>query len=146
MNIFEALRQSHEIQRDLAQKLTATSGDTPERTDLFKQFRVELAAHALAEERHFYVPIMNTDMGIDVSRHAIAEHHEIDELIEKIEQTDASSPNWLKLAKELSELVHHHLKEEEQGFFQLAGKILSDKQKSSLVKPYVKDYEGALAT
>ena len=146
MNIFEALRQSHEIQRDLAQKLTATSGDTPERTDLFKQFCVELAAHALAEERHFYVPIMNTDMGIDVSRHAIAEHHEIDELIEKIEQTDASSPNWLKLAKELSELVHHHLKEEEQGFFQLAGKILSDKQKSSLVKPYVKDYEGALAT
>lgn len=146
MNIFEALRQSHEIQRDLAQKLTSTSGDTPERTDLFKQFRVELAAHALAEERHFYVPIMNTDMGIDVSRHAIAEHHEIDELVEKIEQTDASSPNWLKLAKELSELVHHHLKEEEQGFFQLAGKILSDQEKSSLVKPYMKDYEGALAT
>ncbi len=144
MNIFEALRQSHEIQRDLARKLISTSSDTPERTDLFKRFRVELSAHALAEERHFYVPIMDSDQGIDISRHAIAEHHEIDELVEQIEETDASSPNWLKLAKELSELVHHHLQEEEQGFFQQAGKILSDKEKTSLVKPYQKDYEDAL--
>lgn len=145
MNIFEALRQSHEIQRDLAQKLTSTSGDTPERADLFNRFRLELSAHALAEERHFYVPIMDSDTGIDISRHAIAEHHEIDELVEKIEQTEASNPNWLKLAKELSDIVHHHLKEEEQGFFQMAGKILTDKEKISLVKPYLKDYEQALA-
>ncbi len=28
------------------------------------------------------------------------------------------------MAKKLSEKVHHHLKEEEHGFFQQAGKIL----------------------
>ncbi|TEA79854.1 hemerythrin domain-containing protein [Allopusillimonas ginsengisoli] len=145
MNIFEALRESHEIQRTLALQLIKTSGDTPERSALFKDLRKELAAHALAEERHFYAPIMDSDMGIDVSRHAIAEHHEIDELIEQIEDTDASSPGWLRLAKQLSEKVHHHLKEEEQGFFQQAGKILSDKEKLSLVGPYLTDYEKALS-
>jgi len=41
--------------------------------------------------------------------------------------------------------VHHHLKEEEQGFFQQAGKILSDKEKLSLVGPYLTDYEKALS-
>ena len=39
MNIFEALRQSHEIQRELSEKLLQTSGDTPERHELFKQLK-----------------------------------------------------------------------------------------------------------
>ena len=38
--IFEALRESHEIQRDLAEKLLQTSGDTPERRELFKQLKM----------------------------------------------------------------------------------------------------------
>ena len=57
MNIFEALRESHELQRALSQRVLETSGDTPERQALFKDLREELAAHALAEDRHFYVPL-----------------------------------------------------------------------------------------
>src|SRR3990167_9064318 len=82
--IFEALRESHERQRALYSALTETSGDTPERRELFDQFKTELAAHALAEDRHFYVPLMALDAGMDLSRHAIAEHHEIDEMVEKL--------------------------------------------------------------
>ncbi|NAT45615.1 hemerythrin, partial [Pseudomonas syringae pv. actinidiae] len=48
-------------------------------------------------------------------------------------------------AKKLSEKVHHHLKEEEQKFFQMAGKLLDDKQKESLAGEYVKEYEEQLA-
>lgn len=39
MNIFEALRQSHEIQRDLATQLIQTSGDSPERRAYFEQLK-----------------------------------------------------------------------------------------------------------
>ena len=53
MKIFEALRQSHDVQRELARQLVETSGDTPERATLFKSLKTELAAHALSEERHF---------------------------------------------------------------------------------------------
>ena len=144
MNIFEALRQSHEVQRTLAKKVLETSGDTPERAKLFRNFKLELSAHALAEERHLYSPIMESDTGIDVSRHAIAEHHEIDELVEQLQETEASSPAWLAIAKKLSKKVHHHLKEEERGFFQMAGKILDEKQKKSLAQSYLADYEKAL--
>lgn len=144
MNIFEALRESHEIQRSLAKQVLGTSGDTPERAELFRSFRAELAAHALAEERHFYAPIMESDLGIDMSRHAIAEHHEIDELIEQLEETEASSSAWLSLARKLSEMVHHHLEEEEHGFFQMAGKILDNGQKTSLAKSYLLDYQKTL--
>lgn len=144
MNIFEALRQSHELQRDLAEQILKTSGDTAERSNLFENYKLVLSAHATAEERHFYIPIMDDDAGVDASRHAIAEHHEIDELIEQIEETEPSSPAWLALAKKLAHKVEHHLEEEERKFFQTAGKILSEKQKTALVEPYLEEYHKQL--
>ena len=36
MNIFEALREEHEIQRDLVAKLVETHGDTEERKKIFE--------------------------------------------------------------------------------------------------------------
>ncbi|MFT4242962.1 MAG: hemerythrin domain-containing protein [Acidovorax sp.] len=144
-NIFEALRESHELQRSLALQVLQTSGDTPERHALFKDLREELAAHTLAEDRHFYVPLMQHDAGMDLSRHAIAEHHEIDELVEDLEKTDPSSPGWLARARKLSEKVHHHLEEEERKFFQMAGKLLTAQQKTALARDYLADYEDAKA-
>lgn len=141
MTIFEALRLSHDRQRELAEQLVATHGDTPERKQLFDELKQELAAHSVAEERHFYIPLMQDDSGVDLSRHAIAEHHEMDEMIEDLDATDPSSPSWLVQAKALSEKVHHHLQEEEQKFFQMAGKLLSDKQKKALSKDYFSTFE-----
>ena len=138
MNIFEALRTSHETQRALADQLVRTQGDSKDRDLVFKELRAELSAHAAAEERFFYVPLIAHDMTQEPSRHSIAEHHEMDELVEKLEETDFSSPAWLATAKELHHKIYHHLKEEEQGVFQLAGKVLTEAEKISLAK----DYEG----
>ena len=140
MNIFEALRESHEVQRDLAEKLVNTSGDTPERRELFELLKNELFAHAVAEDRYFYIPLMMTDSGLNISRHALAEHHKMDELLEQLTETEFSNPGWLSIAKKLSETVHHHLQEEEHGFFQQAGKILEDKEKETLAKKYHQEY------
>lgn len=144
-NIFETLRESHELQRTLYRQLTETSGDTPERQELFDQLKLELTAHELAEERHFYIPLMAHDAGIDLSRHAISEHHQLDELLESLEEADPATPAWLPLAKKLAEKVEHHLKEEEHRFFQMAGKLLTEKQKTSLAASYRTDYEEAKA-
>ncbi len=138
MNIFEALRRSHVTQRGLADQLVETSGLSHERATLFKQLKIELAAHAAAEERCFYVPLIGHDMTQEPSRHGIAEHHEMDELVEKLEETELSSPGWLVTAKALRHKIYHHLGDEEQGIFQLAGKVLTDEEKQSLAE----DYEG----
>ncbi|EPJ88176.1 hypothetical protein CFII64_06915 [Pseudomonas sp. CFII64] len=145
MNIFEALRESHDRQRGYAENLVRTSGDSQERVDAYKQLKAELQAHETAEERFFYIPLMAHDNGVDLSRHAISEHHEMDEMMEELDETEMSSPSWLATAKKLSEKVHHHLKEEEQKFFQMAGKLLDEKQKESLAGQYVKEYEEQLA-
>lgn len=141
MNIFEALRESHDIQRELSEKLLQTSGDTPERQALFEQLKNELFAHAVGEDRYFYIPLMMTDSGLNITHHALSEHHKMDELLEQLTETALSNSGWLAIAKKLTETVHHHLQEEEHGFFQQAGKILDDKQKESLAKQYLAEYQ-----
>jgi hypothetical protein len=136
MTIFEELRENHDKQRTLADLLIKTEGDSDGRDELFQRLKAELRRHAMAEERHFYVPLMEHDLTQEKSRHSITEHHEIDELVEKLEQTEYESPAWLTTARELQEKVEHHLDEEEHEVFLLAGRVLSDNQKQSLGQSY----------
>ena len=137
MNIFEALCKSHDTQRAMADSLIATHGDRLERELLFKALRAELSAvHAAAEERFFYMPLMTHDMTQEPSRRGIAEHHEMDGMVETLEKTDYSSPAWPATAKDLHDKIFHPLKDDEQGVFQLAGKVLSEAEKLSLAKGY----------
>lgn len=114
--------------------------DSGKREAILKELRIELAAHAASEERFLYAPILMDDMGLSPSRHALAEHHEIDECVEELMKADYEGGSWLAKAKALSKLVHHHLKEEETKFFQTSGKILSETQKQKLASQYDKDY------
>ncbi len=141
MNIFTALRHDHDKQRLLIKAILETKGDSPSRHKFFEDLKEELEAHAVAEERFFYAPLIAKDDTVDLSRHGIAEHHQIDKLVAKLDATDMSSPSWLKTMKELEHKVLHHLEEEEREFFQMAGKVLSDDQKQSLAK----DYHGEMA-
>lgn len=144
--IYEALRESHETQRSLCRKLLRARPGDPRRDELFRQLRIELAAHAAAEERFLYAPILMDDMGLSPSRHALSEHHDIDECVEDLASTPSDGRSWLPKARKLSETVHHHLREEEKKFFQTSGKILSDPQKKKLAGQYRRDYARMLRT
>lgn len=138
MNIFEAIRKDHDKQRELCRLVTSTSGDSKGRKEMWEKLKHELQVHADAEERTFYSPLIQNDMMQEHARHGIAEHHEMDELIEKIDDTDLDSPGWLVHAKQLCEKVEHHLEDEEHTFFQLAGKVFTEEQKTSIAKEYLK--------
>lgn len=140
-NIYEALRESHEIQRKLCRQLVRIRPDDGRALEVFRLLRIELAAHAAAEERFLYAPILLDDMGLKSSRHALHEHHEIDECVEAMAKARFQHDVWPTLAKKLSHEVHHHLREEERKFFQVSGKILSDRQKQVLAGKYRKDLE-----
>lgn len=115
--IFDAIRESHDLQRDRCRKLSASRDDIEARELLFLQLKVELMAHAAAEERHLYVPLLMTDGGLAASRHALHEHHEVDELLEQLSVGDKKRAGWIATAKTLSYQVRHHLTEEESKFF-----------------------------
>jgi hypothetical protein len=140
MNIFEALRVSHQTQRELCARLLANLSDSPERKKVFQELKRELMAHETAEERCFYVPLFEHDTTVDASRHAIAEHHQMDEMVESLEEMDPDSAEWSNCAQKLCDKVEHHLTEEEHKFFQEAGKVLTETQKTSLAKDYEAEF------
>lgn len=146
MTLFEDLRASHDKQRRLLDLLVKTHGDSEDRDELYKRLRAELENHAAAEERALYIPMMEHDMTQEKARHSVAEHHEIDELPETLEATEYDSPGWLASAKKLQHLVTHHLDEEEQEVFQLAGRALGDSEKTSLAKTYRQEMESREAS
>jgi hypothetical protein len=138
--LYDALRESHATQRSLLRRLLRSQPGTRARLDLFTELRIELAAHEAAEERFLYVPMLLEDAGLSASRHALHEHHEIDELVEACQHLDPAGAAWLDKARELSQQVHHHLREEEKKFFQVSGKVLGAAQKARSAKGYVRDY------
>ncbi|MDH5893865.1 hemerythrin domain-containing protein [Vibrio splendidus] len=138
-NIFDVLKDSHEKQRLLMDALLQTSGDTQARQEIYVNLKDELTKHAIAEERHFYAPLIESDQSIDMTRHGIAEHHGIDKILAQLDDTEMSSPAWLVLMKTLKDKVEHHLEEEEQRFFQTAGRVLDTEQKETLARKYEKE-------
>lgn len=136
MNIFEELRKDHETQRDLIARLVETSGDSDERDKVFEELTKELHAHAAAEERYFYAPLMESDLTQDQARHSVAEHKELDDFVESLEDYDRTAPAWLQTARDLEHRLTHHLDEEEHEVFQQAGKALTEAQKADLASSY----------
>jgi hypothetical protein len=140
MNIFEALRVSHDTQRALSARLLASLAERGEREKIFTELKRELLAHETAEERCFYVPLFAHDETVYASRHAIAEHHQMDEMVEDLEDMAVDSTEWMAGAAKLCAKIEHHLGEEERKFFQEAGKVLTESQKLSLAKDYEAEF------
>jgi hypothetical protein len=140
INIFQALLVSHKAQRELSERLLASRPATDERARVFEELKAELAAHETAEERCFYIPLMQHDESVDLSRHAIAEHHVMDEMIEHLEEVDPHAAEWQECCQKLCDKIEHHLSEEEQKFFPQAGEVLTDEQKLVLARDYEAEF------
>jgi hypothetical protein len=64
----------------------------------------------------------------------------MDDLVEELQTVTHAGRKWTANLSKLSDELHEHLREEEKSFFQLGGKILTDRQKTGLAKKYRKEY------
>jgi hypothetical protein len=142
--IFQALMVSHETQRALSAQFLASKPASDECQRIFEDLKRELAAHETAEERFFYVPLFEYDASVDLSRHAIAEHHQMDEMVEHLEKVDPHGADWQECRQKLCDKIVHHLGEEEDKFFAQAGEVLSDEQKVDLAVGYEAEFNALL--
>ena len=112
--IYELLKKDHDKHRDLLAKLAETAGDSDERRKLWESFYCDVGAHAAAEEETFYAPLMEDEDGQPKGRHSVAEHKELDDIVQELVEMEMSSPGWLTRFKTLRERYEHHIEEEEE--------------------------------
>ncbi len=116
-DIFNRLKKDHDTHRDLLSKIEQTHGESPERKDLFETLTLELKGHAAAEEQALYSTMMRKPPTTGETRHSVAEHHEIEEMLNDLAATDMATGAWLTKFKQLQHDYLHHIDEEEDEHF-----------------------------
>jgi len=124
--IFDTLKQDHDKHRKLLGRMAETQGASEEREKLLEDFTIEVKAHAAAEEQALYSTMMRKPETTDETRHSVAEHHEIEEMLNDLAATDMSSSAWMTKFKELRHRYEHHIDEEEEEHFPDFEKHLTD--------------------
>lgn len=145
-DIFKLLKKDHDKHRELLAKIAETHGDSDERRELFEEFKIEVSAHANAEEQALYGEMLQRPELQDKGRHSVAEHKEIDDYLKELEELSFSSPHWQPKFGEMRHRYEHHIEEEEQEIFIAAdeefskaceeklGKIFAERKPKELLK------------
>ena len=131
-DIFARLKEDHDTHRSLLDKIAETSGESDERRELFEEFTLEVKGHAAAEEQALYSTMMRKPKATDETRHSVAEHHELEELLNDLAATDMSSPGWLQKFKKLDHDYRHHIDEEENEHFKDFAKLLTEEDEQHI--------------
>jgi hemerythrin-like domain-containing protein len=130
-DIFTILKSDHDLHRQMLISISDT-GDMTMRGDLFDAFRIEVTAHAAAEEQSLYATMLADPELQDDGRHSVAEHKEIDDMLGEIQSIDLTSDEWLTTFKEMRRRYEHHIDEEEKDMFPAARKEFSKSKAEEL--------------
>lgn len=132
-DIYAKLKADHDRQRDMLGRLAEPSSD---RSKLFEQFRLEIQAHAAAEEESLYATMLAKPELRDDARHSVSEHKEVDDLLGEMIDLDPSSPAWDEKFGQLRHRYEHHIDEEEEDMFPAAAEVLSEHKERELAGVY----------
>ena len=128
--IFQDLKADHDRHRAMLAELAAANFS--DRAELFEALRVEISAHAAAEEESLYATMLaNPDLR-DEARHSVSEHKEVDDFFGELVELDAESPEWTAKFEKMRHRYEHHIDEEEEEMFPSASKRLSPEDEARL--------------
>ena len=79
------------------------------------------------------------------ARHSVAEHKELDDLIDELNDMDMSSSGWLNRFKTLRHDYEHHIDEEEEDIFPVAEDVFSHEKAEQLGQRFEKREKAELS-
>ena len=122
----ELLEEQHEIVKALFKKIEKASRQSA-KVKLFDELAANLCAHDAIEREIFY-PACERAMGMtDLLGEALVEHGFVEFGLYQADQARAEQDFSFK-CQVLSEIVEHHVKEEEEDFFPKARRALGKEQ------------------
>ena len=137
-DIYELLSKDHNKVKELLNEIQSTTDDAEKtRLKLFSELKQELEVHTSFEEKVFYPEAKDKTGMEDVIRDAMEEHDEAKQLLEALAEMEPTSAEWMETVKELSEVLGHHIKDEEQELFPASRKKLDPAQADKMGKDYV---------
>lgn len=127
MSPMDLLKKQHKDVKALFKKVEkAESGR--ERRQLMDQIATALEAHTTIEEEMFYPAVQQVESkkAREMVHEAYEEHHVVKLVLAELPTVDPGDERFHAKMTVLSELVEHHVEEEEKEMFKLARKIDED--------------------
>ncbi len=134
-DIFARLKQDHDAHRQLFAKI-ADAKDDEQKEKLFEQLKVEVTAHAAAEEETLYATMLARPDLREDAQHSVSEHKEIDDYFEELADLKFNGDAWRKTFDKLEHRYMHHIDEEEEEMFPDAAKDLTADEEDKLGKVF----------
>jgi hemerythrin-like domain-containing protein len=138
-DVVSAIKIDHQGLRNFLKILKNTDAEMSERRRAYDQFSSLLKSHSKVEEKVVYktaVDLTGREMHLKVAE-GFVEHQLADDLMARIERT-TDSTEWSAHANVLSEIVEHHLKEEESDLLPLVRKAGNTKIQALMLENYLK--------
>jgi hemerythrin superfamily protein len=138
--IFDRLKQDHDAHRQLFAKMAEADREKDEARleKLFDQFKVEVSAHAAAEEETLYATMLSRPDLREDAQHSVSEHKEIDDYLETLSELKFNGEAWRREFDKMKKRYLHHIEEEEEEMFPDAAKDLSASEEEKLGKLFAK--------
>ncbi|CCW18164.1 hypothetical protein EBBID32_25150 [Sphingobium indicum BiD32] len=143
--IFDRLKQDHDAHRQLFTKMADAKDDADKLKKLFDQFKVEVTAHAAAEEETLYATMLSRPDLREDAQHSVSEHKEIDDYLEELDGLKFDGEAWRKTFAEMKKRYLHHIEEEEEEMFPTAAKELTAEEEKNLAALFAKRKPAELA-
>jgi hemerythrin superfamily protein len=129
--IFAQLEEEH-TEVSMLMKQAQKSDDEKTRRDLFTKIRVELLAHAKAEERVFYPVLQQNAQTRQDAERSLQDHQQIEQIINRLDATPITSQSWKAALDTLIETVKSHVNLEEKTVFPKAQQFIDDDEAEEL--------------
>ena len=125
MKATDLLKKQHKNVKALFKKAEDTEGGR-QRRQLMDQIASELKIHTKIEEEIFYPAVreIGTSKAEEMIDEAFEEHHVVDLVLAELPKVDPEDERFHAKLTVLSELVKHHVEEEEGELFPMAEKKL----------------------
>ena len=129
MKATQLLKDQHREVKELFQQVQDTE-DAEERRDLMEQITERLQTHMMIEEAIFYPAVQeaaNSGKNEEMVPEAYEEHHVVKLVLDELPDVDPEDERFKAKMTVLSELVDHHVQEEEKEMFKIAEKLGKDR-------------------
>jgi len=118
MNILDSIKQDHDRYKDQMQKLNQAKSMGQSQKDLFQRFSSDIDAHTKAEQQTLYPALEQHDKAKQHVLQGYEEHHVATVVLDELKSMQQMDERWMAKMQVLSELVEHHIEEEEDVIFQ----------------------------
>jgi hemerythrin superfamily protein len=135
MKATDLLKKQHRSVEKLFKKVENTE-DARGRRQLMEQIVAELKLHTQIEEEVFYPAVreMGTSKAEEMVDEAFEEHHVVDLVLAELPKVDPEDERFEAKMTVLSELIEHHVEEEEDEMFPMAEKKLGAQRMKELAQ------------